>query len=167
MKRHFLSDQHRRHRSAWCLALQHWQHGARSICPTRVDSCCTSPMGVCGCRGTETLHIHRESSDTLFRMVEALSWYGEPFPMTIQVTVHGNLNGDGCIHNILKLVVLHFDNHVFVTQPVFMDDNARSHRSRAVTAFLYLWMTTPDCSRDVTAFLYLWMTTPGTIVLVP
>jgi transposase len=31
---------------------------------------------------------------------------------------------------------VHFDNHPLATRPVYMDDNARPHRSRAVTAYL-------------------------------
>jgi hypothetical protein len=34
------------------------------------------------------------------------------------------------------VVVPHFDNHPLATRPVYMDDNARPHRSRAVTAYL-------------------------------
>jgi hypothetical protein len=34
------------------------------------------------------------------------------------------------------VVVPHFDNHPLATRPVYMDDNARPHRSRGVTAYL-------------------------------
>ena len=34
------------------------------------------------------------------------------------------------------VVFTHFDNHPLAARPVFMDDNSRPHRSRAVTAFL-------------------------------
>jgi transposase len=34
------------------------------------------------------------------------------------------------------VVVPHFDNHPLATRPVYMDDNARPHRSRTVTAYL-------------------------------
>jgi hypothetical protein len=34
------------------------------------------------------------------------------------------------------VVVPHFDNQPLSTRPVHMDDNARPHRSRAVTAYL-------------------------------
>jgi hypothetical protein len=34
------------------------------------------------------------------------------------------------------VVALHFDNHPLATRPVYMDDNVRPHRSRAVTAYL-------------------------------
>jgi hypothetical protein len=35
-----------------------------------------------------------------------------------------------------RVVVPHFDNHPLATRPVYMDDNARPHRSRAVTTYL-------------------------------
>jgi hypothetical protein len=39
--------------------------------------------------------------------------------------------------DVLQPVVApHFDNHPLATRPVYMDDNARPHRSRAVTAYL-------------------------------
>ena len=53
------------------------------------------------------------------------------------VTTQGNLAGDQYIRDVLQPVVVpHFDNHPLATRPVYMDDNARPHRSRAVTAYL-------------------------------
>ena len=52
------------------------------------------------------------------------------------VTIQGNLTGDQYIRDVLQPVVPHFDNHPLATRPVYMDDNARPHRSRAVTAYL-------------------------------
>ena len=53
------------------------------------------------------------------------------------VTIQGNLTGDQYIREVLQPVVVpHFDNHPLATRPVYMDDNARPHRSRAVTAYL-------------------------------
>ena len=53
------------------------------------------------------------------------------------VTIQGNLTGDQYIRDVLQPVVVpHFDNHSLATRPVYMDDNARPHRSRAVTAYL-------------------------------
>jgi hypothetical protein len=53
------------------------------------------------------------------------------------VTIQGNLTGDQYIRDVLQSVVVpHFDNHPLVTRSVYMDDNARSHGSRAVTAYL-------------------------------
>ena len=59
------------------------------------------------------------------------------------VTIQGNLTRDQYIRDVLQPVVVpHFDNHSLATRPVYMDDNARPHRSRAVTAYL------PKRSRD-------------------
>jgi hypothetical protein len=42
----------------------------------------------------------------------------------------------GYIRDVLQPVVVpHFDNHPLATRPVYMDDNARPHSSRAVTAY--------------------------------
>jgi hypothetical protein len=50
------------------------------------------------------------------------------------VTIQGNLTGDQYIRDVLQPVVVpHFDNHPLATRPVYMDDNAGPHRSRAVT----------------------------------
>ena len=52
------------------------------------------------------------------------------------VTIQGNLTGDQYIRDVLQPVVVpHFDTHPLATRPVYMDDNARLHRSRAVTAY--------------------------------
>ena len=53
------------------------------------------------------------------------------------VTIQGNLTGDQYIRDVLQPVgVPHFDNHPLATRPAYMDDNARPHRSRAVTAYI-------------------------------
>ena len=50
------------------------------------------------------------------------------------VTIQCNLTGDQYIRDVLQPVVVpHFDNHPLATRPVYMDDNARPHRSRTVT----------------------------------
>ena len=52
------------------------------------------------------------------------------------VTIQGNLTGDQYIRDFLQPVVPHFDSHSLATRSVYMDDNARPHRSRAVTSYL-------------------------------
>jgi hypothetical protein len=53
------------------------------------------------------------------------------------VTIQGNLTSEQYIRDVLQPVVVpHFDNHQLATRPVYMDDNARPHCSRAVTAYL-------------------------------
>ena len=59
------------------------------------------------------------------------------------VTIQGNLTGDQYIRDVLQPVVPHFDTHPLATRPVYMDDNARLHRARAVTAYLKSDAVTP------------------------
>jgi hypothetical protein len=49
-----------------------------------------------------------------------------------RLRIQGNLTGDQYIRDVLQPVVApHFDNHPLATRPVYMDDNAKPHRSRA------------------------------------
>ena len=48
-----------------------------------------------------------------------------------------NLTGDQYIRDVLQPIVApYFDNDPLATRSVYMDDNARPHCSRAVTAYL-------------------------------
>ena len=73
------------------------------------------------------------------------------------VTIQGNLTGDQYIRDV---VVPHFDNHSLATMPVYMDDNARPHRSRAVTVYLQSEALTsvllPAMSPDLNPIEYIW-----------
>jgi transposase len=60
------------------------------------------------------------------------------------VIIQGNITGDQYIRDVLQPVVVpHFDNHPLATRPVYMNDNARPHRSRVVTAYLQSEAVTP------------------------
>ena len=74
------------------------------------------------------------------------------------VTIQGNLTSDQYIRDVLQpVVVRHFDNLSEATRPVYMDDNARPNRSRAVTAYFQSEAVTsvpwpamsPDLNRDI------------------
>jgi hypothetical protein len=77
------------------------------------------------------------------------------------VIIQGNLTGDQYIRDVLQPVVApHFDNHALATRPVYMDDNARPHRSRAVTAYLQGEAVTsvpwPAMSPDLNTIKHIW-----------
>ena len=53
------------------------------------------------------------------------------------VTIQGNLTGDQYIRDVLQpFVVPHFHNYPLAARPVYMDDNAKPHRSRVEAAYL-------------------------------
>ena len=77
------------------------------------------------------------------------------------VTIQGNLTGDQYIRDVLQPVVVpHFDNHPLATRSVYMDDNARPQRSKAVTAYLQSEAVTsvpwPAMSQDLNPLEHIW-----------
>ena len=77
------------------------------------------------------------------------------------VIIQGNLTGDQCIKDVLQSVVIpHFDIHSLATRPVYMDDNARPHPPRPVTAYLQSEAVTfvpwPAMSPDFNPIEHIW-----------
>ena len=77
------------------------------------------------------------------------------------VTIQGNLTGDQYISDGLQPVVVpHFDNHPLATRSVYMDDNVRPHRSRAVTVYLQseavTYVPCPAMSPDLNPIKHIW-----------
>ncbi|KAK7477003.1 hypothetical protein BaRGS_00031779 [Batillaria attramentaria] len=166
IKRPLLTDHHKRLRLAWCLARQHWNlrnwrkihwsdesrfllhvtdgrarvwrqpntaYAARNIIPSVPHG--GGSVMVWGC-------ISHDCKQDL-------------------VTIRGNLTGDRYIREVLQpAVVPHFDAHPLATRPVFMDDNARPHRSRAVAAYLQQEAATalpwPAISADLNPLEHVW-----------
>ena len=77
------------------------------------------------------------------------------------ITIRGNLSGDQYIKDVLQPVVVpHFDNHPLAARSVFMDDNDKPHRSRAVTDYLqreaYTSLTWPAMRADSNPIDHVW-----------
>ena len=82
------------------------------------------------------LKEHPANSPLRWRLSNGLGCISHDYKLDL-VIIQGNLTGDQYIRNVLQPVVVpHLDNHPLATRPVYMDDNTRPHRSRAVTAYL-------------------------------
>ena len=143
IKRPLLADRHQRTRLAWCLA-RDW-----NFMPTQKNMA-QDPL-VSGFllhvtdnrmriwRHKNTAHSTKEhpaNCPLRWRLSNGLGCISHDCKLDL-VTIQGNLTGDQYIRDVLQLVVVpHFNNYPPATRPVYMDDNARPHRSRAVTAYL-------------------------------
>jgi hypothetical protein len=138
IKRPLLVDRHRPSRLAWCLAWRdwnlrtwhkiHWSDKSRFLLHV-ID-------------GLMRVWRHKNTAYTTRNIQPTVPYGGVMVWGCIShdckldlVTIQSDLTGDQYIRDVLQPVVVpHFDNHPLVTRPVYMDDNARPHCSRAVTA---------------------------------
>jgi hypothetical protein len=140
IKRPLLADRHRRTRLAWCLARHgwnlrtwrkiHWSDESRFLLHVT-----DGRMRVW--RHTHTAYTPRNIQPTVpYGGGSVMVWecISDDCKLDL-ITIQDNLPGDQYIRDVLQPVVVpHFDNQPPATRPVYMNDNARPHRSRAVTA---------------------------------
>jgi transposase len=166
IKRPLLADRHRRTRLAWCLARRgwnlrtwrkiHWSDESRFLLHVT-----DGRMRVW--RHKNTAYTPRNIQPTVpYGGGSVMVWGCISHDCKLDlVTIQGNLTGDQYIRDVLQPVVVpHFDNHPLATRPVYMDDNARPHRSRAVTAYLQSEAVTsvpwPAMSLDLNPIEHIW-----------
>jgi len=166
IKRPLLADRHRRSRLAWCLARRgwnlrtwrkiHWSDESRFLLHVT-----DGRMRVW--RHKNTAYTPRNIQPTVpYGGGSVMVWGCISHDCKLDlVTIQGNLTGDQYIRDVLQPVVVpHFDNHPLATRPVYMDDNARPHRSRAVTAYLQSEAVTsvpwPAMSPDLNPIEHIW-----------
>ena len=166
IKRPMLVDRHRRSRLAWCLARRgwnlrtwrkiHWSDESRFLLHVT--------------DGRMRVWRHKDTAYTPMNIQPTVPYGGGSVMVwgcishdckLDLVTIRGNLTGDQYIRDVLQPVVFpHFDNHPLATRPVYMDDNAMPHRSRAVTAYLQSEAVTsvpwPAMSPDLNPIEHIW-----------
>jgi hypothetical protein len=138
IKRPLLEDQHRRSRLLLCLARRGWNlstwHKMHGSDESRFLLHVTDGrMRVW--RHKNTAYTRRNIQPTVpYGGCSVMVWWCISHDCRLDlVTIQGNLTGDQYIRDVLQPV---FDNHPLDTRLVYMDDNAKPRRSRAVTAYL-------------------------------
>ena len=136
IKRPLLAVLHRRTRLPWCLAQRGWKLRTWSDESRFLLHVTDGRMRVW--RHKNTTYTPRNIQHTVpYGGGSVMVWGCISHDCKLDlVTIQGNITGDQYIRDVLQPVVVpHFDNHPLATRLVYMDDNARPHRSRAVTAY--------------------------------
>ena len=166
IKRPLLADRHRRTRLAWCLARRgwnlrtwrkiHWSDESRFLLNVT-----DGWMRVW--RHKNTAYTPRNIQSTVpYGGGSVMVWGCISHDCKLDlVTIQSNLTGDQYIRDVLQPVAVpHFDNHPLATRPVYMDDNARPHRSRTVTTYIQSEAVTsvpwPAMNPDLNPIEHIW-----------
>jgi transposase len=166
IKRPLLVDRHRRSPLAWCLARRgwnlrtwhkiHWSDESRFLLHVT-----DGRMRVW--RHKNTAYSRRNIQPTVpYGGCSVMVWRCISHDCRLDlVTIQGYLTGDQYTRDVLQPVVVpHFNNHPLATRLVYMDDNARPRRSRAVTAYLQSEAVTsvpwPAMSPDLNPIEHIW-----------
>ena len=142
IKRPLMADRHRWTRLAWCLARRGWNLRTWRKIHLSEESrfllhVTDGRMRVW--RHKNTIYTPRNIQPTVpYGGGSVMVWGCISHNCKLDlVTIQSNLTGYQYIRDVLQPVVVpHFDNHQLATRPVYMDDNAMPHRSRAVTTYL-------------------------------
>lgn len=142
IKRPLLSRQHMRARRNWCFIRQHWNIRTWRRVHWSDDS--RFMLHVTDGRARvwrerRTAYLQGNIQPTVaFGGGSAMIWGCVSYDLKMDlISVQGTLNGQQYQNVVLNgAVVPHVDNHALATRPIFMDDNARPHRARAVIDFL-------------------------------
>ncbi len=142
IRRPLLEHRHRRDRLAWCRARRrwnlrswrrvHWSDESRFLLHVTDGRARVW-------RARNTAYTPRNIRPTVpFGGGSVMVWGCISHDCKLDlITIPGTLTGERYIREVLEPVVVpHFENHALASRPVFMDDNARPHRSRAVQAYL-------------------------------
>ena len=129
IKRPLLADRHRRSRLAWCLARRGWNLRTWR----KIHWSDESQFLLHVTDGRMRVWKHKNTAYTSRNIQSNVPSGGGCISHDCKldlVTIQGNLTGDQYIRDVLQpVVVSHFDYHPLATRPVYIDDNARPHRS--------------------------------------
>jgi transposase len=164
IKRPLLEDRHRRTRLAWCLGRRGWNLRTWRKIQSEESRFLLHVTGgrMRVWRHKNTAYTPRNTHPTVpYGGGSVMVWGCISHDCKLDlVTIQGNLTGDQCFRDVLQPVVPHFDNRILATRPVYMDDNAKPHRSRAVTAYLQSEAVTsvpwPAMSLDLNPIGHIW-----------
>jgi hypothetical protein len=141
IKRSMLSDRHQRLRLAWCLA----RHGLNLRTWRRIHWSDENQFLLHVIDGQMTIWRQKNTAYTPMNIQPTVPYIGSPVMIwrciyhecnLDLVTIRGKITSYQYIVDVLQPVALHLDNHQLSSRLVLMNNNARPHRSMALTSYL-------------------------------